>query len=154
MTHAFTALARPAPESAESSASDRDELEVNDDVIAFPHGLFGFPECRRFVLRATARDGLFWLQSVEHEHLAFLLADPFRYFEDYSVELGDAELADLEPSQPSDIVVLAIVTLGSPDDQLTTVNLQGPITINLRRRRGRQIVLADSDYGVRTPVEL
>jgi flagellar assembly factor FliW len=125
-----------------------------DLVLELPRGLFGFPECRRWVLADAGRDGLFWLQSAEHASLAFLLADPFVFIPEYTVDLGPAALAELRAASPTDVAVFAIVTLPGPLDPEPTVNLQGPIVLNLTSRRGVQIVVPDGPFGVRHPVML
>jgi len=121
------------------------------ELLTFPQGLYGFPECRRWVLVPTKRDGLFWLQSAEHTPLAFLLVDPFLYFPGYAVDLSAADLARVGTSEPGEIVVLAVVTVGSRDGSPPTANLQGPVVLNMRAREGFQIVLSVEGYGVREP---
>lgn len=125
-----------------------------DEVIAFPAGLFGFPECRSFVLVPAAREGMFWLQSVEHGTLVFLLADPFLFFDGYAVDLSPADRAELHAGEASEVVVLAIVTLPRAGEATATANLLGPLALNLRARAGRQLAVADARFGVRTPLDL
>jgi flagellar assembly factor FliW len=125
-----------------------------DLVLEMPRGLFGFPECRRWVLADAGRDGLYWMQSVDHASLAFLLADPFAFVPEYTVDLGPAALAELRAQSPTDVAVFAIVTLPGPLDPELTVNLQGPIVLNMSSRRGVQIVVPDGPFGVRQPVTL
>ena len=117
--------------------------------VTFPAGLFGFPECRDFRLSATTRPGLYWLRSSEHEALAFLLADPFLFFPEYTVDLSEGDLAGLASEDPSDLAVLAIVTLPRSAGEALTANLQGPVIVNLARRIARQVVLQDSRFGLR-----
>src|SRR5581483_11210409 len=101
------------------------DLEVrSSDVFAFPKGMLGFPECRRFALLRGARDGLYWLQSLEYSALVFLLVDPFTVMSNYAVDVEPWQVADLGKADPSDLGVLAIVTLPSQRGDLATVNLQ------------------------------
>jgi Uncharacterized protein conserved in bacteria len=124
-------------------------------AIEFPSGLLGFPECQRFALVRAGTDSAYWLQSLDHSALVFLLVDPFPHFADYSVDIPSSELAELGASSPADLAVLAIVTLPNPGvDARPTANLQGPIAVNLRKRRGKQIVAGDTDFGVRCPFDL
>jgi len=123
-------------------------------IFGFDHGVLGFPKARRFALVPVRTDGLFWLQSTDFEALTFLLADPFGLVEGYAVELGGHELGDLAPNEPADLLVLSILTLPPAPDEPATANLQGPLAFNLSERRGRQIVLQDSPWGVRWPVAL
>jgi flagellar assembly factor FliW len=121
------------------------------ELLRFPQGLYGFPECHGWVLVPTKREGLFWLQSTQHAPLAFLLVDPFTHFPGYAVDLSAADLARVGTSEPSEIVVLAVVTVGSRDGAPPTANLQGPVVLNMRAREGFQIVLSVEGYGTREP---
>lgn len=127
----------------------------SSSAIEFPQGLLGFPECKRFALVRAGTDSAFWLQSLDHSALVFLLIDPFPHFADYSVEIAAADLLELGAGSPSDLAVLAIVTLPAPGlDARPTANLQGPVAVNLRARRGKQIILSDADFGVRCEFDL
>lgn len=131
------------------------QLDSQADVVMhFPHGVFGFPTCRDWVIADAGRAGLFWLQSTEEEALTFLIADPFVFFPDYTVDLSPGPLKDLGATSPTDVAVFAIITLPGPFDPVPTINLQGPLVLNLRARRGLQLVLQDSPYGVRTEIAL
>lgn len=127
---------------------------ASNELINFPAGLFGFPECRSFVLVAAERPGTFWLQSVEYGTLAFLLVDPFPAFKDYSVDLGPLDLAKLQSSDVSQVIILGIVTLPPSRGEMATVNLQGPIAFNLAGRCAMQMAIPESTFGVRYPIDL
>ncbi len=124
------------------------------ECLSFPEGILGFPACRRFILLPTARSELFWLQSVDHGSLAFLLVDPFSVVEGFSVDLPEGELASLRPTDPDRIGVLAIVTLPSTSGEPATANLQGLLAINFKSRLGKQVVIPESNYGIRWPIDL
>ncbi|HEY0969498.1 MAG TPA: flagellar assembly protein FliW [Gemmatimonadales bacterium] len=124
-----------------------------DSVLTFPTGLFGFPECRRFALVPAGRDGLYWLQSLEHSTLAFLLADPFQFFRGYAVELTAGDRLELGAQGAADVAILAIVTLPQGRGTQPTANLQGPLALNLRAGIGRQLAIANGDWGVRCAFE-
>jgi len=131
------------------------DLDVNaDNVFTFPRGLLGFPECRQFALMRGAREGLFWLQSMEYSTLAFLLIDPFAVEADYSFDVSPAQLVEIGQGEPADIGLLAVVTLPANRGELPTVNLQGPLVINFKTRRAKQIVSQEADFSVRRPVDL
>lgn len=127
---------------------------ASDAVLDFSRGLLGFPECRRFALVPAGREGLFWLQSLDYSALTFLVADPFPHVAGYDVELGAAERLELQVRDAADVALLCIVTLPRTTDELPTMNLQGPIAVNLRARVGRQMVLGDTTWGVRAPLPL
>jgi flagellar assembly factor FliW len=123
-------------------------------ILNFAQGVLGFPDCRTFALIPSGRDGFFWLQSTEFPSLSFLLADPFMFFDGYSVDVALPDLTDLDAKTSSDVAILGIVTLPRERDEAPTVNLQGPLAINLRTQRGKQMVLPESDFGVRSPLDL
>ncbi len=123
-------------------------------IFTFPSGMFGFPECRRFALVSAGRDGLFWLQSLEHATLAFLLADPFQFFPAYAVELGAGDRAELAVEEASEVAVLCVVTLPRRRDEAPTANLQGPVALSFRSGLGRQLALAESTWGTRCTLDL
>jgi flagellar assembly factor FliW len=125
-----------------------------DSTFTFADGILGFPEARRFVLIPAERDGFFWLQSTEFGALAFLVADPFPIVPEFSVELTDAEVKMLEPTDGAELAVLAIVTLPRDHDHAPSLNLQGPLVLNMKQGLGRQLVLQDSRWGVRWTVDL
>lgn len=128
------------------------ELEVGDDqLLAMPDGLFGFPTCTSFALLPAGRDGFFWLQSLKEPTVAFLIVDPFMYFEGYSVDLAAPILQRLGTSEPSQVNVFAIVTLPSGKEE-ATANLQGPLVFNVVSRQGFQAVIQDSEFGTRERV--
>jgi len=125
------------------------------DVFMFSQGILGFPECRRFALLRGIHDGLYWLQSMEYSALAFLLVDPFTVVDNYAADVPPSQLADLGAGSATDIAILAMVTLPTAGGGDTpTVNLRGPLAINFRTRRAKQIVSHEGDYSVRCPVDL
>ena len=65
---------------------------------------------------------------------------------------GDAQ-EELAISEPEDAVVFCPVTFDEGGD-LFYVNLLGPFVVNATTRNGRQIVLSDSDFPVRAPIEI
>jgi flagellar assembly factor FliW len=124
------------------------------DMLLFPAGLLGFPECRRFALLRGERKGLYWLQSIEYGTLTFLLVDPFTVDSEYQFDLQPHQIVDLGSAEPADIGLLAVITL--PDDRanLPTVNLKAPLVINFKSRRAKQIVSGDEQFSIRCPVDL
>jgi flagellar assembly factor FliW len=121
------------------------------DLMEFPVGLYGFPDCRQFALLPASQEGLYWLQSTDYEALTFLLVDPFTRFAGYNVDLSPADLVRIGTSQPHEILVLAIVTLPSDKGAPCTANLQAPVIFNLRDRRAYQLILSTEGFGVREP---
>jgi flagellar assembly factor FliW len=121
------------------------------ELVRFPGGLYGFPECRTFVLAPAAREGLFWLQSADYSTLSFLLADPFAFFPAYHIDLDDVDITRLGTNDPQHILVLSIVTMPSAAGEPCTANLHAPILINMRDRHAHQSIRGDEGHGIREP---
>lgn len=122
-------------------------------VLEFADGIPGFPEHRRFQLVDFAADSAFQLlQSVDDADMAMIVCNPWIFFPDYAPELSDADGEALEITRPEDAIVFCPVTIEAPDKAF--VNLLGPFIVNAGTHQGRQIVLVDSDYEVRTALPL
>lgn len=129
-------------------------LEIRaDTVLTFPAGLPGFIALRDFALVETQRDELVWLQSVDDPALTFLLADPFALVPGFEIELPAPDVAALAGAGVADaLLVLVVVQLegGAP----VSANLQSPVVIDRAGRRGRQVVLPDSNWGMHHPITI
>ena len=126
-----------------------------NSAIEFPQGLLGLSEYRRFALVRAGSDTVYWMQSIDQSAILFLLVDPFAHFSEYSIEISPADVFELGATNPSDVVVLSIVTLPPPGStDAPTANLQGPVAINLRLGRGKQVICVDADHGVRRAIDL
>ncbi|HEX6629868.1 MAG TPA: flagellar assembly protein FliW [Gemmatimonadaceae bacterium] len=156
--NAALALVEDAPAPAATVAVDSSLLGAltvaPESIFTFPAGMFGFPECRRFALVPAGREGLFWLQSLEHATLIFLLADPFHFFPGYAVELGSGDRAELRVADAADVAVLCVVTLPRTRDEAPTANVQGPVALNVAAQLGRQMALGAPGLDVRRALAL
>jgi flagellar assembly factor FliW len=125
------------------------EVEVDAArIIELEGGLLGFPQERRYcLLEAKAGSPFQWMQSVERPELAFLVVGPHEFFADYEVFLGDETAAEMALEKPEEAAVLALVSV--QEDQAVTANLVGPVVVNTRTGRGRQIVLDTDQYTTR-----
>jgi flagellar assembly factor FliW len=123
------------------------EIEIPDEaVLTFPAGLWAFPDTRRFcLLPYGVGHPVRWLQSLEDASLAFLSVEPHQFFPQYEINLSDADSLSLGLARAEDAVVLALLTV-SHDCGAITVNLAGPIVINTRTRRAKQIIVDDPRY--------
>jgi flagellar assembly factor FliW len=126
------------------------EIEVDEkDIVELPSGLIGFPELRRYVLLDHDQDSPFkWLQSLDDGAIAFVLINPLLFKPDYTVEVNEAEVADLNLEAEEDAVISVIITMPS-DPQKMTANLKAPLVFNLKNRKGRQVILNNSEYTTR-----
>ena len=129
------------------------ELTIpEEDVFSFKWGLPGFGFLREFVVLALEEQKPYvWLQSLERPEIALPLIDPWAVFETYDPQLPAVTASVLEIDRPDDFCLMC-VTVVSPDAEELSANLLAPIIFNLKKRIGRQVMLEDCDYSVRTPI--
>jgi flagellar assembly factor FliW len=100
------------------------------------------------------QDGAFQeLRSVEDPAISMIVCVPWLFFPDYAPEVPDDDRAELDLRDPEQAVVFCPVTLDEKRDAIY-VNLFGPFVVNASTRRGRQLVLTDSDYPLRARLGL
>lgn len=129
------------------------EIEVSDDkILTFENGIIGFPELKHFTLlhdeeRGTGA-GIRYLQSLEEPAFAMPVMDPLLVKPDYDPEVNDELLSNVGNLTSENILVLVTVTVPS-DLTNMSVNLQGPIVINVEERKACQIIIEGSGYPVK-----
>lgn len=126
--------------------------ELADKILDFPEGIPGFPELRRFLIVEFLADGAFQeLRSVDDPDVAMVVCVPWLFFPEYAPILSDEDQAELALTDADDAVLFVPVSVAGDE---VTLNLLGPFVVNRATRRGRQIVLSESDYSVRAPITL
>jgi flagellar assembly factor FliW len=122
-------------------------LEVaEDEVLLFPEGLIGFENCTRYVIVDRQEDKpVWWLQSLELPAVAFILTDPAGVVPQYRPEVSGADLEELGLGS-LDEAALHVMLVVAKGTKTITANLLGPLVINPRERRGKQVVLYNSSY--------
>lgn len=132
------------------------EIEVDDaKVLTFENGIVGFPDLKHFVLlhdeEKGDKAGIRFLQSVEEPAFAMPVMDPLIVKEDYNPEVEDELLKPVGDISHENVLVLVTVTVPS-DLTKMSVNLQGPIVINVDERKACQIIIEHGDYPVKFPI--
>ncbi|MDR3312475.1 MAG: flagellar assembly protein FliW [Spirochaetaceae bacterium] len=119
--------------------------------FVFPEGLFGFEEFTDYALINSDYEPFLWFQSLQEPALAFLVVDPFVIRPDYEADIDDLSLGKIGITSPSQVLVLAILTVPPPPAPVT-VNLQGPLVINKASNICLQAVLSDERWTTRHTV--
>lgn len=121
-------------------------LDVSDEtLLIFPSGLVGFPAFRRFVVLDAAEDSDYqWFQSVDDPSLAVVIVDLHLLQPDFRVDVPVEGLAELDMIQSDPIFIMAVVTIPSGRPDQATANLRAPLVVNLRTRKGKQMILHES----------
>ncbi|MWV46608.1 flagellar assembly protein FliW [Paenibacillus sp. HJL G12] len=129
---------------------ENEEVRVKEEVFEFKNGIPGFEQYNRYMIQS--HDEYFSiLQSVENEGVAFIITNPFIFFNEYEFELSDNDQELLGITNIKDVVVRSIVTWGD-DPTKTTTNLMAPIILNVQNKRGRQVVLYPTPYNSKHPL--
>lgn len=132
------------------------EIEIDDEkVLTFENGIIGFPDMKHFVLihdeEKGTNAGIRFLQSVEEPGFAMPVMDPLVVKPDYDPEVDDELLKSAGNVTPDNILVL--VTVSVPRDLTKmSVNLQGPIVINVEEHKACQIIVESGNYPVKFPI--
>jgi flagellar assembly factor FliW len=126
---------------------------VQDDVtLSFAQGLIGYPALKSYRL-FEPKDGypLKFLQAVEREDISFTCIDVGAIKPDYVVPLSDLEAQDLAIQEPADALILALVIIPADPTQMTA-NLAGPLVVNIKTLKARQIALNIDQFPLAYPV--
>lgn len=113
-----------------------------DQVILLTPGLLGFARFQRYILiEHQAESPFLWLQSVDNPDLAFVVIEPGLIMPGYEPGNSDEVRQELAAETSEDIKTLVILTIPPGRPQEMTANLMGPVVINLKNRRGKQLVM-------------
>ena len=131
-------------------------VEITDDkIITFENGIIGFPELKHFTLlhddEAGTDAGIRFLQSMEEPGFAMPVMDPLIVKQDYDPVVEDELLAGIGELNENNLLVMVTVTVPS-DLTKMSVNLQGPIIINVEKRLAVQLMVENKDYPVKYPI--
>jgi len=121
-------------------------LDVSEETLLFfPSGLVGFPACRRFVVLEAGEDSDYqWFQSVDEPSLAFVIVEVHLLQPEFQMDVPDEGLAELDMNPNDPMSILAVVTIPSGEPIQASANLRAPLVVNLRSRKGKQIILHES----------
>lgn len=132
------------------------EIGITDDkIITFENGIIGFPDLKHFTLiydeEKGTNAGIRFLQSIEEPAFAMPVIDPLIVKPDYDPEVNDELLAAAGELNEDNILVLVTITIPS-DLTKMTVNLQGPLIVNVDERKACQIIVEGGQYPVKFPI--
>lgn len=111
-------------------------------VVNFPEGLIGCEDWKRFVLDTVPEAApLMLLRSLDEPEVSFIVGDPRSVMPGYKLQPSESDLEALGCPGPDDLATVVIFNTG-PEAAIAkvTVNLLGPIAINLNNGAARQII--------------
>ena len=125
-------------------------LEVpTDSVIEFPNGLIGLPGTQWALLARSEDSAFVWLHSIDDPELAIPVTNPWRFFEDYEVELSDEEASRIGIDDAEQTSVYVTVRAAEELGDFTA-NLRAPILI--ANGHGHQVINNAGDFAFRAPL--
>lgn len=118
--------------------------------ITFPEGIFGFGEYHDYLPLPVVEgsDAIINLQCVEDDNLSFVIMNPFLLLEDYQPVLSPGEYEKLGTTEEEDLSYYVICVVREPFGK-STVNLKCPLVVNSKNRKALQVMLDNTDYGMR-----
>jgi flagellar assembly factor FliW len=117
-------------------------VEPAENIITLPAGIIGFPQHHSAeIFNIPDQLPFQWLRLKGPPELHFVVIEPAGIIPDYVPELFDEDAKAIGLESAQDAYLLNIVTVR--ENQEATVNLAGPIVINLRNGVGRQLVIAN-----------
>ncbi len=116
----------------------------SDKLVIFPRGIIGFEHEREFALLQMRGDLPFlMLQSTATPSVGLLVTDPYTFYPEYQIEVGDPEQKILKVQKREQLSVLVTVHIPPNQPEKTSMNLSGPILINHELKIGLQVPQVD-----------
>lgn len=127
------------------------EIEIDEQkIIYFKDGLLGFESIKQYAIITNPDKEVpfHWLQAIEDPSLAFVITNPFLFKEDYAFDIPQKVIDQLHIQNEEDVMIFVIAVV--PEDiQKMTVNLRGPLVVNVSEKRGKQMVLDAQEYSIK-----
>lgn len=129
------------------------EIEISENQKIFiEEGLFGLEDIQEYILLNSNEDcPFYWLQAMNIPEIAFLLVDPTLVVKDYKLSVVEGDLESIGLKESDDYLLFSIVNLNN-DPSKTTVNLLGPLVINNKNHKAKQVISTNEQYSVRQPL--
>ena len=122
-------------------------LVAQERIINFPRGLIGFEKEREFTLLRVQDDSPFMvLQSLQRSDLGLIVTDPYCFIQNYQIRINDFEQGVLHAESINELAVLVTVTIPQGEPEKTSLNLSGPIVLNIHKRLGIQVPQVDTSF--------
>ncbi len=120
---------------------------TKEEVIKFEKGILAFEDKKEFIIIRNEDTEFYYLQSLEDDGITFILADLKDLMPEYNPEVDVDQLVDLGEIK-NNLGIFNICTV-QDDIKDMTVNLVGPIVINLDTNKGKQVIVAKDEYTVK-----
>ena len=124
------------------------DIEVDEKkIVHFKDGIPAFEDEHEFIILPYEDDSpYYFMQSVKSPDLAFLLTIPFLFFPDYTFEIDDATVKELEIKEHEHVIYYSMITIPNGSIRYMTANLLAPVVLNSENMQAKQVVLDKSNY--------
>ena len=124
------------------------EIEVEDEkVVHFKKGIPAFEDEHEFVIIPYDEESpYYFMQSLKSPELAFLITTPFIFFPEYSIEVDDDTMAELNIKNSEDVLLYSIITIPNGSIRYMTANLLAPLVLNTENMQAKQLVMEKTKY--------
>ena len=130
------------------STSRFGEIEVDEKkIVHFKNGIPAFESEHEFIILPYEENSpYYFMQSVNSPDLAFLLTIPFLFFPEYTFEIDDETIKELEIKNYDNVFYYSMITIPNASIRYMTANLLAPIVLNSDNMQAKQVVLEKSNY--------
>ena len=130
------------------STSRFGELEVDEKkIVHFKDGIPAFEDEHEFIILPYEEDSpYYFMQSLRSPELAFLLTVPFLFFSDYTFEIDETTVKELDIKNSDAVFYYSMITIPNGSIRYMTANLLAPIVLNSENMQAKQVVLDKSNY--------
>jgi len=127
------------------------EVEVDEELIFnFIEPILGYEQLTKFILLDHTPDSPFkWLQSAEDPNVAFPVTFPAFFGIDYQFVISEEKAKKLALTNAEDLLSFNITCVPQGNPQNATVNLVGPIVVNMVNKNSMQLVLTNVSFSTK-----
>ena len=124
------------------------ELDIEEGrVVHFKDGIPAFEDEHEFIILPYDEESpYYFMQSLKTPDLAFLMTVPFLFFPNYTFEVDDETIEELDIKSEDEVSYYSLVTIPNYSIRYMTANLLAPIILNTANMRAKQLVLEKTDY--------
>ncbi|OBZ09941.1 flagellar assembly protein FliW [Bacillus sp. FJAT-26390] len=127
-------------------------VSATTSVYHFEQGIPGFEHLHHFVFSDLEQElPIKLMQSVDDQEISLLIVNPFFFYPEYEWELSDSAKQELQIQTEQDIEIWSILTMATEPSE-ATINLLAPLVLNPNQMTGKQLILHDSTYSSRAPL--
>jgi len=127
------------------------EIEIDENLIFdFIDPILGYEHLPKFFLVDYSSESPFkWLQAIDDPEIAFPVTFAGYFGLDYQFVIPEEDAKRLELKSAEELLTLNIVSIPPGEPQKATINLLGPLVINIYTKKAMQLVLVNTNYSVK-----